>query len=97
MGKIKELTPVYCEQIPDKLKEGILYVSDKFNTAIHLCCGCGQQSVTPFNKPNEWKLLKSENSEFVTLTPSIWNRGLACMSHYRIVYNLIDWYNQQEN
>lgn len=40
--------------IPKKLEHGVLYYSQKYNTAIHLCaCGCGNQTVTPISK-HQW-------------------------------------------
>lgn len=49
---IEEFTPEFVEYMPDELREGILYISMKYGTAIHLCaCGnCGQQTVTPLDR-----------------------------------------------
>ena len=66
-----ELIPEYVEYMPHEKKAGMLYISEKFELAIHLCaCGCGWPSVTPLGE-GEWTLTK--NGEKVSLTPSIGN------------------------
>jgi hypothetical protein len=41
---------VIANEIPERLREGRLYVSLKYRTASHLCpCGCGNRVVTPFS------------------------------------------------
>lgn len=73
---ITKLTTELVEFIPDDLEQGKIYVSLRFGCAIHLCaCGCGLQTVTPFNPPNGWNLSLDENND-VTLSPSIGNRHL---------------------
>ena len=68
MIKIFELKPEYCDEIPKNLKNGILYISKKFEIVIHLCaCGCGGESVTPLGV-KEWILI--ENDGKITLKPS---------------------------
>lgn len=67
--------------IPDELENGLIYVSDEFQIAIHLCaCGCGEKTVTPFGSPSGWELKK--DIEGITLSPSIGNQNFACKSHY---------------
>lgn len=86
--EIKQLIPKFFNVIPEELEPGILYVSMKYSTAIHLCvCGCGQRVVTPF-APNEWKLHFDGS---VTIRPSIGNFNFACQSHYFITENKIEW------
>lgn len=90
--KIFELKPQYCEEIPGNLDEGVLYISERFHVAIHLCaCGCGHKAVTPFNVNNGWKLL--DDAGKITLTPSIGNFGgeVPYHAHYFIVNNKIRW------
>ena len=46
----------FVEFIPEKVEEGVLYVSIEYCTAIHKCvCGCGNEVVTPLS-PTDWKL-----------------------------------------
>ena len=79
----------FVEFIPKELENGILYVSIKFKTAVHLCaCGCGIKTVTPFS-PTDWKL--TFDGITVSLNPSIGNWGFPCKSHYWITKNEIKW------
>ena len=73
--------------MPDKLEDGILYISYEFETAIHLCaCGCGEKTVTQIRN-GEWSL-KMENNK-PTLTPSIGNFQIPCRSHYFITNGMV--------
>ena len=82
-----ELQRVY--QMPKELKPGVLYVSDEFETAAHLCpCGCGEKVRTPLG-PTEWTF--TETSKGPTLNPSIGNWQKACKSHYFIRQGEIVW------
>ncbi len=77
------------EYIPESLEEGVLYVSEKFGTAVHkCCCGCGEEVVTPLN-PTEWTIWLG--SKGVTLDPSIGNWSYACRSHYLIQNGKVVW------
>jgi len=59
----------FVEFIPSELKEGVLYVSVQYATAVHKCaCGCGNKVVTPIS-PVDWQLLFDGDS--VSLTPSM--------------------------
>ena len=79
----------FVSVIPDKLDEGILYVSIQYNTALHKCaCGCGEEVVTPIT-PSDWKI--TYNGESVSLYPSIGNWSYKCKSHYWIKENKIVW------
>lgn len=85
--KIKELHPVYVPHFPEKLEGGVLYVSEEFKSAAHLCCcGCGEEVITPLNAAN-WRLSKSGGK--VSLFPSIGNWKYPCKSHYWIRNNRI--------
>lgn len=87
--KINKLKPEFVEFIPFELEEGILYISMKYATAVHLCaCGCKQKVITPIS-PHTWSI--SYNGEGVTLSPSIGNYEQDCMSHYFIRNNYIIW------
>jgi hypothetical protein len=80
----------YVEFIPKEIEEGILYISDRFRTASHLCCcGCGQKVVTPLN-PAKWRL--TDHGTTVSLAPSIGLGTLPCRSHYWIRRSRVDWY-----
>lgn len=79
MMKIK-LQRVY--QIPKELEPGVLYVSEEFGTAAHLCaCGCGAKIRTPLG-PTEWTFYDTPAGP--TLHPSVGNWQQPCQSHYII-------------
>lgn len=82
-----ELQRVYY--MPKELKPGVLYVSEEFGTAAHLCaCGCGAKIRTPLG-PTDWKLEETESGP--TLRPSVGNWQQACQSHYWIYRGKIEW------
>ena len=86
---VSSLMPLYIDIIPDRVEPGVLYVSRRFATAIHLCaCGCGKEVVTPLSK-GEWKIQGS--AKIVSLYPSIGNWEYPCQSHYWIKQNKIVW------
>lgn len=92
MNRIDELKPIYANTIDEDLQEGVLYISQPYNVAIHLCaCGCLEKVVTPINKPNEWHL--TDNNGLVSLHPSIGNfKGEnPYHAHYFITNNKIIW------
>jgi hypothetical protein len=75
--------------MPKELKQGILYVSNEFDTAAHLCaCGCGVKIRTPLG-PTEWSF--EEEDAGPTLYPSIGNWQHDCQSHYFITKGEIIW------
>jgi hypothetical protein len=75
--------------LPRELSSGILYVSDEYAVAGHLCaCGCGAKVITPLG-PAEWIFL--ERNGRPTLRPSIGNWQLPCRSHYLITDGHIQW------
>ena len=81
-----EIIPQFCEFIPEKLEQGILYISESHRCVIHLClCGCSGLTVTPLYL-NQWTLHK--NGDKVSLTPSIANNCFDCKSHYIITNNV---------
>ncbi len=89
--KINELIPQFVEFTPDVLDSGVLYISEEFKVAIHLCaCGCGTKTVTPI-KEGEWTLTK--NGGKVTLRPSIGNfmGEDPYHAHYYVTDNKIEW------
>lgn len=87
--RTNQLKVKFTEYIPDKLQDGILYISMEYATASHNCaCGCGMEVVTPFT-PTDWKL--EYNGQSVSLSPSIGNWSYQCHSHYFIQHNRIVW------
>lgn len=75
--------------MPKELKSGVLYVSEEFGVAAHLCAsGCGSKVVTPLDS-TEWSLEVKDNKP--TLYPSIGNWQLPCQSHYWITEGEIIW------
>lgn len=93
--RIHTIEPVYVETMPEPLDPGKLYISHKYELAIHLCaCGCGGKAVTPIGKKdNGWTL--SENGAEVSLNPSIgnWSGEKPYHAHYYITSNKIVWCN----
>jgi hypothetical protein len=84
------LRPEFVKLIPDRMDEGVLYISRRYRTASHLCCcGCGLEVVTPLN-PAKWALSEHPNRG-VSLMPSIGNWGFPCKSHYYIINNRVSW------
>jgi len=74
MTKIHELKPEFVETMPEKKENGVLYISEKFQLAIHLCAcrECNFETVTPFGESsNRWELINNEG--LITLNPSIGN------------------------
>lgn len=83
------ISPQFVELMPSQLQEGVLYISEKYSTAIHkCCCGCGLKVVTPLS-PSKWSLHKDSN--LVTLHPSIGNWNSPCKAHYWIRRNRVEW------
>lgn len=79
----------FVEFIPSQLQAGLLYISEKYSTASHLCaCGCGSKVVTPL-KPGGWRVIRQGDA--VSLTPSIGSWSLPCKSHYWIRNNRVEW------
>ncbi len=91
MEKLNAIQPEYVDLVPDNLIAGVLYISEKYGCAIHLCaCGCGGKTVTPLAE-DEWTITK--NGEAVTLRPSIGNFAgeNPYHAHYYITNNKIEW------
>lgn len=80
--KIKQISPEYVEFIPEHIEEGVLYISERYSTAVHkCCCGCGREVVTPLSQV-EWSVKR--NGGRISLWPSIGNWSYPCRSHYVI-------------
>jgi hypothetical protein len=78
--------------LPKELSPGILYISEEYAVAGHLCaCGCGNKVITPLG-PSEWNF--TEQGGQPSLWPSIGNWQLPCRSHYVIAAGQIKWAGQ---
>ena len=78
--------------MPSELKQGVLYFTEEFSTAAHLCaCGCGSKIRTPIG-PTEW--LIEDSVEGPTVRPSIGNWQRPCKSHYLITRGQVVWSNE---
>ncbi len=89
---MKTITLQRVKYMPRDLAPGILYVSEEFNVAGHLCaCGCGSKVMTPLG-PVEWKFTEQEGRP--SLWPSIGSWQLPCRSHYVIADGRIRWAGQ---
>lgn len=85
--KIRALKPSFVEHLPEKLDDGLLYISEPFALAAHkCCCGCGEEVITPL-KPKHWRIVKGQRG--VSLWPSIGNWKFRCRSHYWIRENQV--------
>lgn len=79
----------FVEYMPERIDEGIVYISLNYRTIIHKCaCGCGEEVNTPLH-PSSWKLIF--NGESISLSPSIGNWNFDCKSHYWITENKVKW------
>jgi hypothetical protein len=77
------------QYMPKQLEPGVLYVSEEFGAAAHLCaCGCGSKVRTPLGA-TRWVL--EDTASGPTLRPSIGNWQLACQSHYWIERGEVVW------
>jgi hypothetical protein len=86
--RVAEIAPAFVTSFPETLEPGLLYVSDRFATAAHLCaCGCQRKVVTPLSRA-QWVLTFDGT---VSLWPSVGNWALPCESHYVIERGTIRW------
>ena len=87
--KTRNFTLQRVRFIPDTLEAGVLYVTEKYRTAHHLCaCGCGVTISTPLG-PTEWSFKETKTGP--SLSPSIGNWQKACQSHYWIQGGRVEW------
>jgi len=78
--------------MPATLEPGVLYVSNEFGIAAHLCaCGCGAKIRTPLS-PTDWQFDNTDAGP--TLYPSIGNWQQQCQSHYFITAGEVIWMEQ---
>ncbi|MER9594180.1 DUF6527 family protein [Mesorhizobium sp. M0244] len=82
MIRYQRLEHRFLRNVPDTLKNGMLYISMDYATSAHRCCsGCGEKVVTRFS-PTDWKM--TFDGEIISLHPSVGNWQLPCRSHYVI-------------
>lgn len=75
--------------MPRVLEPGVLYFSEEFGTAAHLCaCGCGEKIRTPIG-PAEWRIVETRRGP--SLSPSVGNWQKGCKSHYWITDGQTVW------
>lgn len=90
--KVNSVVYQFVEFIPERIESGVLYISQRYGTAMHkCCCGCGEEVVTPLN-PTDWSFRIED--DLVTLHPSIGNWSFACNSHYWIRRGVVVWSGQ---
>ena len=79
----------YVESMPKEIVPDTLYVSERFQVAVHQCaCGCGEKVVTPLG-PTEWSFTEEKGKP--SLNPSIGNWQFPCRSHYWVTDGEIQW------
>lgn len=89
MARRSRIDHEFVDDIPERLVDGVLYISVGYETAAHQClCGCGSLIVTPLS-PTDWKLIF--DGETVSLSPSIGNWSFPCQAHYWIHENKTVW------
>lgn len=93
MKRLNEITPVFCENIPQDIEHGKIYISREYEVSAHLCaCGCGNKTVLPCLENEDsfhWSLTEKDGQ--VSFRPSIGNWQLPCQAHYYITENKIVW------
>ena len=89
IGRISRFVMEHVHFIPTELKAGVLYVSQEFGAAAHLCaCGCGSKVRTPLG-PASWSI--EETRKGPTLDPSVGNWQKPCRAHYWIIRGEVIW------
>lgn len=89
MSSVESIDYEFVKLLPTNLRDGVLYISTDYATAVHLCfCGCRSRVVTPLS-PAQWSI--TFDGESVSLSPSVGSHDLECASHYWIRKNQIRW------
>lgn len=90
MPKVERLRLERVHYMPKVLEPGVLYASEEYGAAAHLCvCGCGVKIRTPLGA-SEWRL--EESNEGPSLSPSVGNWQQPCRSHYWIWQGEVEWH-----
>lgn len=88
----------FVDTVPDAPDPGVIYVSLKYSTAVHLrACGCGFEVVTPLS-PTDWQIAYDGETlsliggdDAVSRAGSIGNWSFSCGSHYLIRRGRVQW------
>lgn len=89
MTSVERISFEVVDYVPEELKEGVVYISFAYGTAMHLCCcGCKSEVVTPMNDSG-WHVSIERGS--ISLHPSIGNWSFPCRSHYWIRRGKVFW------
>jgi hypothetical protein len=89
MTKLSRITLQRVHYMPKELEPGILYFSEEFEVAGHLCaCGCGNKVMVRVG-PTEWSV--EEHVDGPSLRPSIGSWQIPCKSHYWVEKGTIRW------
>lgn len=87
--KLTKITPEFVKAMPSKLVPGILYISQPYKVAVHLCCcGCGTKLVTSLAS-TEHSLSVDDGKVSLNESVGAWNH--PCRSHYWIRDNEVHW------
>ena len=79
----------FVRSFPDRIEEGVLYVSVEFGNTAHRCmCGCGQEVYARLS-PRDWLMIY--DGDTVSLDPSIGNWSFPCQSHYWLERGSVSW------
>lgn len=89
MSRAESYTQAFVRSFPDRLEEGVLYISVEFSNTAHRCmCGCGQEVYAPLS-PRDWTMIF--DGETASLDPSIGNWSFPCRSHYWLEQGRVSW------
>ena len=92
MTRAKAYEHLFVRSFPDRLDDGVLYVSVGFANTAHRCmCGCGQEVYAQLS-PRDWSM--TFDGEAVSLHPSIGNWSFPCQSHYWLRRGSVSWADQ---
>lgn len=92
--RYRHLTLVLCEDTPDELRPGCLYIQvdggAPFASVLQCPCGCGQRvDLNHIGRSPIWRM-SIDPSGRLSLHPSVWRRT-GCRSHFWVRRNEIVW------
>lgn len=86
---VETFRPLFVEEIPEHLDDGVLYISLLYSVTVHRCAsGCGRETVNPLS-PAQWNI--TYNGVDISLSPSVGNWNYPCSAHYWIRYGRVEW------